>query len=335
MSLYTDAGVDIDKANSFVETIKPIAITSTRPGVVSGIGGFGSIFDLKAAGFEDPLLISGTDGVGSKLKFAQQYGFHGHIGIDLVMMCANDILCHGATPLYFLDYYATGKLNVEQATQIIHGITTGCIRADCALVGGETAELPTMYDKDQWELAGFCVGAVERENLLPNGIIEGDVILGLASSGMHSNGFSMIQSSKGIPEPQMHKLLRPTADYVRSCLSVMDSLKGLAHITGGGLVDNVPRIVPDGLIANIKITWPLSELYTWIKCGGITHGKAIPQDEMLRIFNCGIGMVLVVDKKLSKAVQDGIHAFGHTVYEIGKIGKTKGDKKIKIIGELK
>ncbi len=283
MTFYKDAGVDIDAANNFVEQIKPIAKTTSRPGVVSGIGGFGSIFDLKAAGFKDPLLVSGTDGVGSKLKLAQQYGFHGQVGIDLVCMSANDILCHGARPLYFLDYYATGKLDAEHATQIIQGIATGCIRTGCALVGGETAELPTMYSYDEWELAGFCVGAVERKKLLPKDIVAGDIILGLSSSGMHANGFSIIQTPDAIPEEQMKKLLQPTTDYVRSCLSVMDDLKGLAHITGGGIVDNIPRIIPDGLMASINISWPLSELYSWIMNGGITHGQIIPQDEMLRI----------------------------------------------------
>lgn len=335
MSFYKDAGVDIDVANSFIEKIKPIAKTTFRPGVISGIGGFGSIFDLKAEGFTDPLLVSGTDGVGSKLKLAQQYGFHGQIGIDLVCMSANDILCHGAKPLYFLDYYATGKLDTEQATQIIQGIATGCIRTGCALVGGETAELPTIYSCDEWELAGFCVGAVERENLLPRDIVVGDIILGLSSNGMHANGFSIIQTPADIPEAQMNKLLQPTTDYVRSCLSVIDNLKGLAHITGGGLVDNVPRIIPDGLMANIKISWPLSKLYTWIKHGGITHGKTIPQNEMLRIFNCGIGMILILDKKVSKSVSDRLRSFGHNVYNLGKVVKTTGNEKIKITGELK
>ena len=336
MSFYKNAGVDIDKANSFVEMIKPIAKTTTKPGVMSGLGGFGSVFDLKAAGFKDPLLISGTDGVGSKLKLAQKYGMHGHIGIDLVMMCANDILCHGARPLFFLDYYATGKLDPEYAAQIIDGIAIGCRRVDCALVGGETAELPSMYNQDEWELAGFCVGAVERKNLLPKKIRAGDTIIGIVSSGMHANGFSMIKTPDAITEEQMKKLLAPTKDYVRACLSIMNKIKGLANITGGGIIDNIPRIIPDGLTADIEIHWKLSELYSWIRLGGLTHGETIPQDEMLRTFNCGIGMAVITTQKNRTEVWHKLMDFGHQVCALGTVVKDKdGIGKIKITGELK
>lgn len=335
MSLYKDAGIDVDKANNFVDKIRQIADTTTKLGVVSSIGGFGSVFDLKAAGFRDPLLVSGTDGVGSKLKLVQKYGYLSDIGLDLVSMSANDVLCHGAKPLFFLDYYAVGKLDIDHGRQIIQGIAYGCIRAGCSLVGGETAELPTMYDTDEWELAGFCVGAVERENLLPKNIKEGDSIIGISSNGLHANGYSMIQNPKTVPKEHMKSLLLPTTDYVRGCLAVMDTLTGLAHITGGGLVDNVPRIIPDGLCAQININWRLSELFTWIKNGGLTDGEPISDNEMLKTFNCGIGMVIILDINNEVKVCSRLNDFGHDVYKIGRVTKTKSEKKIKIIGELK
>ncbi len=337
MTLYKKAGVDLDAAKEFVEKIKPIASTTGKRGAISTLGGFGAVLDLKAAGFKDPLMVTGTDGVGSKLKLANKLGYHSHVGIDLVAMSANDVLCHGAKPLYFLDYYAVGKLDPVKGAEVIQGIANGCIRAGCSLVGGETAELPSMYKKDELELAGFCIGAVERENLLPSNIEYGDMILGIASSGLHANGYSMIKSTDGFNAEQIKEIMEPTLNYARACYPIMNKLKGLAHITGGGIIENLPRIIPDGLSANICIDWQPSELYRWIMDGGITKGKKIPFEEMLNTFNCGVGMAIVLDRQHRVDVWNHLHSFGHTVFEIGRIDNERDDGcgKIRIFGGWK
>lgn len=321
-NFYKEAGVDIDQGNQFVEDIKPLVKKTFIPGVLSLLGGFGAIFDPKETGLIDPIFVSGTDGVGSKLQLAQKYNIHHTIGIDLVAMCANDVLCHGAKPLYFLDYLAVGKLDVERTKKIIHGMVDGCLEAGCALVGGETAEMSKMYDPESYEMAGFCVGAVERHNLLPKNVKQGDIILGLESSGVHSNGFSMI-----VDDPQKYlELLTPTKIYVKTCLPLVERLNAMVHITGGGLVENVPRVIPDGLCADIEINWPLPDIFSWIM-----DTTQADQDEMLRVFNCGIGMVLIVNPDNLSTVCEKLTEY-HT---IGKIVKSKTEEKITIKGNFR
>jgi len=321
-NFYKEAGVDIDQGNQFVEDIKPLVKKTFIPGVLSLLGGFGAIFDPKETGLIDPIFVSGTDGVGSKLQLAQKYNIHHTIGIDLVAMCANDVLCHGAKPLYFLDYLAVGKLDVKRTKKIIHGMVDGCLEAGCALVGGETAEMSKMYDPESYEMAGFCVGAVERHNLLPKNVKQGDIILGLESSGVHSNGFSMI-----VDDPQKYlELLTPTKIYVKTCLPLVERLNAMVHITGGGLVDNVPRVIPDGLCADIEINWPLPDIFSWIM-----DTTQADQDEMLRVFNCGIGMVLIVNPDNLSTVCEKLTEY-HT---IGKIVKSKTEEKITIRGNFR
>lgn len=329
---YKEAGVDIEAGNSLVERIKPHAKGTSRAGVLGGLGGFGAIFDLKAAGFEDALLISTTDGVGTKLKLAQDVNDHRTIGIDLVAMCVNDLIVQGATPLYFLDYYATGKLNVETASAVIAGIAEGCKQAGCALVGGETAEMPGMYQGEEYDLAGFSVGAVARHNLLPKPTMKvGDVLLGIASSGIHSNGYSLVRklvkdsgaklddvSPFTTYHPTLgHALLEPTKIYVKSLLPVLNKglVKGLAHITGGGLTENLPRVLPAHLGAAIDLTsWRLPAVFDWMQDVG-----DIPCSEMLRTFNCGIGMILVVDASDVFAVREQLEKAGEKVCIIGEL----------------
>jgi len=321
-NFYKEAGVDIDQGNQFVEDVKSLVKKTSIPGVLSLLGGFGAIFDPKETGLIDPIFVSGTDGVGSKLQLAQKYNIHHTIGIDLVAMCANDVLCHGAKPLYFLDYLAVGKLDVKRTKKIIHGIVDGCLEAGCALVGGETAEMSKMYNPESYEMAGFCVGAVERHNLLPKNVKQGDIILGLESSGVHSNGFSMI-----VDDPQKYlELLTPTKIYVKTCLPLVERLNAMVHITGGGLVDNVPRVIPDGLCADIEINWPLPDIFSWIM-----DTTQADQDEMLRVFNCGIGMVLIVNPDNLSTVCEKLTEY-HT---IGKIVKSKTEEKITIRGNFR
>ena len=317
---YKEAGVDIDAGDALVEHIKPLAKSTDRRGVMGGLGGFGGLFDLKAAGFKDPILVSGTDGVGTKLMVAIKAGIPDTVGIDLVAMCVNDIVVQGAEPLFFLDYYATGHLDVETGRRIVSGIAEGCRRAGCALIGGETAEMPGMYSDGDFDLAGFSVGAAERDQLLPRtDIAPGDVVLGLASSGVHSNGYSLVRK---IVERgggyDMQKLLEPTRIYVKPLIAAIrgtGAIKGLAHITGGGLPGNVPRCLPDGLRARLDArTWKPAPIFAWLqKTGGV------PTDDMLRTFNCGIGMIVVVAKedvaKVTKALADA----GETVSRIGVI----------------
>lgn len=302
---YADAGVSIDAGNALVKRIGPAAARTRRPGVVDGLGGFGALFDPRAAGLRDPVLVAATDGVGTKLRIAIDTGQLGTIGIDLVAMCVNDLLCQGAEPLFFLDYFATGRLDVDHAATVIEGIAEGCAQAGCALIGGETAEMPGMYGAGDFDLAGFAVGAMERGTGLPAGVAEGDAILGLASSGVHSNGYSLVRriverSGLGWDAPApggaggtlAEALLAPTRIYaaeMRAALAT-GALRAAAHITGGGLTENLPRVLPEGLGARVDLgAWRLPPLFAWLaETGGIAEA------EMLRTFNCGIGMALVV-----------------------------------------
>lgn len=303
---YRSAGVDIDAGDRLVDRIKPLAEATARAGTSSNLGGFGGLFDLKAAGFSDPVLVSGTDGVGTKLKLAFALGIHDTIGIDLVAMCANDVLAQGAEPLFFLDYFATGKLNEDTAGDVIAGIAHGCKTAGCALIGGETAEMPGMYADGEYDLAGFCVGAVERGDILPRIARPGDILIGLAASGAHANGFSLIRKIVADTRADLHApapfdgsitlgraLLEPTRLYVRPLLSLLKkpAVRGFAHITGGGLTDNTPRVLPDGLCPDFSAeALALPPLFAWLKEAG-----GLDMAAMRRTFNCGIGGVLVVD----------------------------------------
>jgi len=328
---YKDAGVDIDAGDSLVEQIKPLALSTARPGLVGGLGGFGGLFDLKAAGFNDPILVSGTDGVGTKLKVAIDASLPDTVGIDLVAMCANDIVVQGAEPLFFLDYYATGELEVETARRVVAGIAEGCRRAGCALVGGETAEMPGMYRAGDYDLAGFCVGAVERDAVLPRtDICPGDIVLGLLSSGLHSNGYSLVRriversglaytaAAPFAATTLAEALLAPTRIYVKPVLATIrsnGSVKGLAHVTGGGLPDNVPRCLPDGLRARLDATrWRAPAVFHWLREVG-----RVPTEDMLRTFNCGLGMVVVVSSDAAGAVAKNLSEAGETVCEVGVV----------------
>ncbi len=336
---YRNAGVDIDAGDALVEHIKPLARATSRTGVMGGLGGFGALFDLKAAGFTDPVLVSSTDGVGTKLRIAIDTGMHDTVGIDLVAMCVNDLVVQGAEPLFFLDYFATGKLSVEQATRVIAGIAAGCTLAGCALVGGETAEMPGMYGAGDYDLAGFSVGAAERTDLLPKDVGPGDVILGLASSGVHSNGFSLVRrivatTNAGWATPApfatagtlAEVLMAPTRIYVKSVLALHRAglLKAAAHITGGGLPGNVPRVLPAGTRAVIDAgTWKLPPVFAWLARTG-----NVEAEEMLRVFNCGLGMVLVVsDPAAARAI---LEEAGETVFEIGRIEAHDGAPDVRI-----
>lgn len=314
---YKDSGVDIDAGNELVERIKPLAKSTKRTGADTDLGGFGGLFDLAKCNFKDPILVSATDGVGTKLKIAAELNKHDTIGVDLVAMCVNDLIVQGAQPLLFLDYFASSKLSVDDAVNVVKGIAAGCKLANCALIGGETAEMPGIYKKGEYDLAGFCVGAVEREEILPKkNIKEGDVIIGLKSSGVHSNGFSLIRhilKEKNIKLSQKlsgktigELLLEPTRIYVKSCLEAIktNKIKALSHITGGGLIENIPRILPDDLQASINYQfWELPELFAFFKDQG-----NISDIEMRRTFNCGVGMVLICDEndqeEITKILQD-------------------------------
>jgi len=331
---YTGAGVDIDAGNALVERIKPAARATARPGVMSGLGGFGALFDLKAAGFDDPVLVAATDGVGTKLRIAIDTGNVAGIGIDLVAMCVNDLVCQGAEPLFFLDYFATGKLDTDVAATIIEGIAAGCTASGCALIGGETAEMPGMYPAGDFDLAGFAVGAMERGLALPDGVSAGDILLGLASDGVHSNGYSLVRRLVADSELRWdadspfgegtlgQALLTPTRLYVRAALSAINTggVHALAHITGGGLTENLPRVLPEGLGAEIDLdSWDLPPLFAWMAAtGGIETG------EMLKTFNCGIGMVLVVAPERAGALTALLIEAGERVVEMGRVGAGEG-----------
>ncbi|MFT6106530.1 MAG: phosphoribosylformylglycinamidine cyclo-ligase [Rickettsiales bacterium] len=325
---YKDAGVDICAGNDLVERIKPFAKSTIRPGADADLGGFGALFDLAKCKYKDPILVSATDGVGTKLKVAKDMNKHDTIGIDLVAMCVNDLIVQGGEPLFFLDYFSSGKLSIDVASNVIKGIAEGCKMANCALIGGETAEMPGLYGKGDYDLAGFTVGAVERENILPKNICVGDVVLGLKSSGVHSNGFSLVRhimSERNIALD--HKLsdektlgealLEPTRIYVKSCLAAIktEKVKGLAHITGGGLLENIPRVLPDNLTAEIDYSaWKLPVLFQFLKDSG-----NVTDIEMRRTFNCGIGMVLILDKNDVLEIKEILTQFGEEVFEIGTI----------------
>ena len=328
---YAKAGVDIDAGNALVEKIKPLAKSTVRRGADASLGGFGALFDLKAAGFQDPILVSTTDGVGTKLKVAIESNKHDTVGIDLVAMCVNDLIVQGAEPLLFLDYFATGKLDVASAAQVIAGIAEGCRQAGCALVGGETAEMPGMYSAGDYDLAGFSVGAVERGRVLPSADIKaGDVVLGLASSGVHSNGFSLVRKvahDQGLtfasPAPfdstkkLGEALLAPTRIYVKSLMEVVrkGQVKGMAHITGGGLLENIPRVLPDGIGVSIDAnSWKAPAVFTWLAKAG-----NIDAMEMARTFNCGIGMVVIVAAELADEVAKSLTQSGETVSRMGVV----------------
>ena len=316
---YKDAGVDIDAGDDLVEHIKPLAKSTDRKGVMGGLGGFGGLFDLKAAGFRDPILVSGTDGVGTKLKVAIETKNPDTVGIDLVAMCVNDIVVQGAEPLFFLDYYATGKLDVETGRRVVAGIAEGCRRAGCALIGGETAEMPGMYGEGDYDLAGFAVGAAERDQLLPRGdIAAGDVVLGLASSGVHSNGYSLVRKIMEREPHDARALMEPTRIYVKPLLAAIrgtGAIKGLAHITGGGLPGNVPRCLPDGTRARLDARrWTAPAVFSWLKKAG-----QVPTDDMLRTFNCGLGMIVVVARRDAAKVSKVLADAGEIVTDVGVI----------------
>jgi phosphoribosylformylglycinamidine cyclo-ligase len=344
---YAQAGVDIDAGNRMVELIKPLVRATARAGADAEIGGFGGLFDLKRAGFSDPVLVAATDGVGTKVKIAIETGRHDTIGIDLVAMSVNDLVVQGAEPLFFLDYYACGKLEPEMGAAVVAGISIGCKEAGCALIGGETAEMPGLYQGDDYDLAGFAVGAAERGALLPRrDIAAGDVILGLASSGVHSNGHSLVRKVVGksglvwsSPAPFApaqslgEAILTPTRIYVKSCLAAIrgsQGVKGLAHITGGGFPDNIPRVLPKGLGARIDLARvPVLPVFKWLAREG-----NIAQNEMLRTFNCGIGMIVIAAAKDAGAVAQAFTSAGERAISIGEVVRASGEPRVVYDGKL-
>jgi phosphoribosylformylglycinamidine cyclo-ligase len=328
---YAQSGVDIDAGNRMVELIKPLVRATARPGADAEIGGFGGLFDLKRAGFKDPVLVAGTDGVGTKVMIAIETGRHETIGIDLVAMSVNDLVVQGAEPLFFLDYFACGKLAPEVGAQVVTGIAAGCREARCALIGGETAEMPGLYKGGDYDLAGFAVGAVERDEILPRGVAAGDVVLGLASSGLHSNGFSLARKAAAISGVRFdapcpfspgvtlgEAMLVPTRIYVRSCLAAIreaGGVKALAHITGGGFTENIPRVLPNGLAVRVNLARvPVLPVFEWLaKAGGIAEA------EMLRTFNCGIGMIVIAEAAKADALVDVFGREGEQAVRLGEV----------------
>ncbi|MFN3722900.1 MAG: phosphoribosylformylglycinamidine cyclo-ligase [Paracoccaceae bacterium] len=326
---YADAGVDIDAGNALIERIKPAAKRTMRSGTMGGLGGFGALFDLKGAGYSDPILVAATDGVGTKLRIAIDTGNVDTIGVDLVAMCVNDLVCQGAEPLFFLDYFATGKLDLDQATRIITGIAAGCEASGCALIGGETAEMPGMYHGGDFDLAGFAVGAMERGSDLPAGVGEGDVLLGLASNGVHSNGYSFVRKVVELSGLGWDAdcpfgdgtlgaaLLAPTRLYVKQSLAAVRAggVHALAHITGGGLTENPPRVIPEGLACQIDLdAWDLPPVFAWL-----ARTAEMSEAELLKTFNCGIGMMLMVAEDRAEALADLLRAQGETVVRMGQV----------------
>ncbi|HEY5339184.1 MAG TPA: phosphoribosylformylglycinamidine cyclo-ligase [Rhizomicrobium sp.] len=345
---YKDSGVDIDAGDALIDRIAPAAKATRRPGADADLGGFGGLFDLKAAGFKDPILVSSTDGVGTKLKIAIETRLFNGIGQDLVAMCVNDIIVQGAEPLFFLDYYATGKLDVEDAAVVIEGIARACKESGCALIGGETAEMPGLYAKGDFDLAGFSVGAVERGHILPkmNDMVAGDVLIGVASSGVHSNGYSLVRRvvadaglSYDAPAPfdatskLGEALLAPTRLYIKSGLEAIRAggVKGFAHITGGGITENLPRVLPDGLDADIDLgAWSPPPVFGWL-----AKSAGIETREMLRTFNCGLGLIAVVSEKCSGHVIDAFQESGERAERIGALVAGDGEGKVHYRGALK
>lgn len=331
---YRDAGVDIDAGNELIKRIGPLVKKTFRPGVMTGLGGFGGLFELPVEKYREPVLVSGTDGVGTKLKVAMMLDKHDTIGIDLVAMCVNDIIVAGAEPLFFLDYFATGKLNVDAASDIIGGIAEGCMQAGAALIGGETAEMPGMYEGDDYDLAGFAVGIAEKSRLLsPEKVRPGDVLLGLASSGPHSNGYSLIRRILDVSKADLsmdldgrslgEALLAPTRIYVKQLLELMQQVDvhGLAHITGGGLPENLPRVLPVDVDAILDLdSWQYPAVFRWLQEQG-----NVEESEMLRTFNCGIGMVVCVPQEQADEAVRLLEAAGETVYRIGRIESAEGE----------
>jgi len=329
---YKGAGVDIDAGEELVKNIKPLAAKTKRDGLVGGIGGFGALFEIPKH-FKQPILVTGTDGVGTKLRLALDIERHNTIGIDLVAMSVNDILVQGAEPLFFLDYFSCGKLDVARATEVVSGIAKGCELSGCALIGGETAEMPGMYAGEEYDLAGFAVGAVEKTKIITGEHIStGDALLGLGSSGAHSNGYSLIRKILNKSNAKLDKkladrtlgdlLIEPTRIYVGSILNALktEQIKGLAHITGGGIIENIPRILPEHLAAEVDLkSWPRSELFQWLQANG-----NVDDEEMLRVFNCGIGMVVVCAAEQSQALGQILESTGETVFHIGTIVNRKG-----------
>ncbi len=344
---YAEAGVDIDAGNRLVDLIRPAVRATRRPGADGEIGGFGGVFDLKAAGFADPLLVAANDGVGTKVKIAIESGRHDTIGVDLVAMCVNDLIVQGAEPLFFLDYYATGKLAPEAAASVVRGIAKGCEIAGCALLGGETAEMPGLYAEGDYDLAGFAVGAVERSGLLPREVAVGDIVFGLPSSGVHSNGFSLVrrivaraglawdapapfEPARGLAEA----LLEPTRIYVKPLLAALkatDKIAALAHITGGGFPDNLPRVLPKGLGVTLDlVAIPLPDVFRWLAQAG-----GLAQSEMARTFNCGIGMVVVASRQGAGEAEAALRAAGERPVKIGEIVEAAEGERVLMNGALR
>ncbi len=336
---YRDAGVDIDAGEQLVDNIKPLARRTLREGVLAGIGGFGALFEI-SRNYREPVLVSGTDGVGTKLKLAFRLRRHDAVGIDLVAMSVNDILTSGAEPLFFLDYYACGRLDVATATEVIKGVAAGCEQAGCALIGGETAEMPGMYPADEYDLAGFAVGIVEKSEIIDGALVtEGDILLGLASNGAHSNGYSLIRkiidvkridlSAKLAGQTLSDLIMAPTRIYVKPVLKLIKSVnvKGLANITGGGLIENLPRVLPRGLAAHIaRGAWPIPPLFAWLKEQGNVADR-----EMYRVFNCGIGMVVIVCPDEAEKAEALLKAAGETVWRIGTVRRRRGNGRQTVI----
>lgn len=331
---YKDAGVDIDAGNALVERIKGVAKRTRRPEVLAGLGGFGALFELPK-GYQEPVLISGTDGVGTKLRLAMDLNRHDTIGIDLVAMCVNDLVVAGAEPLFFLDYYATGKLNVDVAASVVEGIGAGCEMAGCSLVGGETAEMPGMYEGEDYDLAGFCVGIAEKSKLIDgSNVTDQDTLIGLASSGPHSNGYSLIRKIIEVSNADLtqkvgdtdlaNALMAPTRIYVKSLLELIKetTVNALSHITGGGLLENIPRVLPENCKAVINTqSWELPPVFQWLQAEGNVAAR-----EMYRTFNCGVGMILSVPSKNAQQVIDHLNASGENAWEIGHIALREGDE---------
>jgi phosphoribosylformylglycinamidine cyclo-ligase len=343
---YAQAGVDIDAGNAMVEAIKPLVRATRRPGADAEIGGFGGLFDLRAAGYRDPILVAANDGVGTKVKIAIEAGVHHTIGIDLVAMCVNDIVVQGAEPLFFLDYFATGQLAPDVGVAIVKGIAEGCRQAGCALIGGETAEMPGLYARGDYDLAGFAVGAAERGTLLPREVRPGDALIGLASSGVHSNGFSLVRrivDETGLrwdaPAPFApgralgEALLEPTRIYVRSVLALLRSgedIRALCHVTGGGFLDNIPRVLPEGVGARLDLdALPVPPVFRWLASAG-----GVAQAEMLRTFNCGIGMIVIVAPEQAETVMDRLRDQGETPVRIGEAVAGPAGERVQTSGQL-
>ena len=335
---YRDAGVDIDAGNALVERIKPLAAATRRPGVLAGLGGFGALFEIPSH-YRQPVLVSGTDGVGTKLKLAMELGKHDTIGIDLVAMCVNDLIVQGAEPLFFLDYYATGQLHVETASDVVKGISDGCLQAGAALIGGETAEMPGMYEGEDYDLAGFCVGVVEKDRIIDGSRVKaGDVLIGLTSSGPHSNGYSLIRkvidkSGADLAEAfdgatLGERLLEPTRIYIKPLLKLFEQVNvhALAHITGGGLLENLPRVMPADTAAHLNAqSWQQPAVFEWLQSAG-----NIETSEMYRTFNCGLGMVLVVDAADADKALDILQTEGETAMRVGEIIPAAGTPSVEI-----